>query len=103
MIYIFDAFHEHLAKTDGINQELVEAMQRHWIDFIWDGCKDESSRCGVQDDEVMVYGRDRKPVVRSVKEDKECVEKERRFELLAKDLAGMRRVWGVLIPRPKVK
>jgi carboxylesterase type B len=106
MLYIFDNFHEHLAKIEATNQELVEAMQRHWIDFIWDGCKDETSRCGVKEDEVTVYGRDKKAVVRSVKKDAECVERERRFELLAKDPKGLRRareILGGLAPKPEEK
>lgn len=103
LLYIFDAFHEHLAQVgDKTNQVLVEAMQKHWIDFIWDGCRSRTSECGVKEDEITVYGKDRIAVVKSLKMDEECLERERRFELLGRDLAGMRRLWGILggmIPR----
>jgi carboxylesterase type B len=49
LLYIFDAFHVDLAKTnEQSNQDLVVAMQTHWIDFIWDGCKPETSKWGVR-------------------------------------------------------
>lgn len=103
LLYIFDAFHEDLTKTaDSTNLDLVEAMQRHWIDFIWDGCKPETSSCGVKEDEITVYGKDRVAIVKSLKEDPESLENERRYELLAKDPAGMKRLFGMLsgtIPR----
>ena len=98
MLYIFDAFHEHLAKTsERSNQDLVLAMQTHWIDFIWDGCKPETSGCGIKEDEMTVYGRDRRAVVRNMREDPECLEREGRFELLARDPEGTRRLWEMLV------
>jgi hypothetical protein len=45
----------------------------------------------------MVYGRDRRAVVRNLKEDSKCLEREMRLELLAGDLARMRRLWGILV------
>lgn len=103
MLYIFDAFHEYLAKVnEQSNRDLVLAMQTHWIDFIWDGCRGETSMCGSKEDEVTVYGRNRKAVVRKTREDPEWLQRERRFELLARDPEGTRRLWEMLsglIPR----
>ncbi len=102
LLYIFDAFFEDLAKADSTHQALVEAMQQHWIDFIWDGCKPETSKCGVKEDEITVYGKDRIASVKRLREDPECLEREKRVELLAKDPASMKGLWGVLcgvIPR----
>lgn len=102
LLYIFDAFYEDLAKADQSNQALVEAMQQHWIDFIWDGCQPETSNYGVNEDEITVYERDRTRTVRKLNDDPECIERAKRLELLAQDPAGMRTLWGVLssvIPR----
>ena len=102
LLYIFDAFYEDLAKADPSNQALVEAMQQHWIDFIWDGCQPETSTYGVREDKITVYGRDRTRTVRKLNEDPECIERAKRLELLAQDPAGVRTLWGMLsgvIPR----
>ena len=102
LLYIFDAFYEDLAKADPSHQALVEAMQQHWIDFIWDGCETETSEYGVTEDEITVYEKDKTRVVRKLNEDPECIEREKRLELLAKDSIGMRKLWEMLsgaIPR----
>jgi carboxylesterase type B len=97
MIYQFDGFHDELVGTgEGSNVELVEAMQRHWVEFIWDGCQGGTAEFGVQEDEITVYGRDRKVVVRKLGEDAECVERGRRFKVLEKDMEGMRKMWGAI-------
>lgn len=71
-------------------------MQQHWIDFIWDGCNPETSKCGVKEDEITVYRKGRIAGVRNLKEDPECLEREMRFELLAKNPEGLTRPWWSL-------
>ncbi len=93
LLYIFDAFNEDLAKADPSNQALVEAMQQHWIDFVWDGCEKETSRYGVTEDEITVYEKDKSRIVRKLNEDPECIEREKRLELLAQDPTGMWKLW----------
>ncbi|ERF71125.1 hypothetical protein EPUS_09148 [Endocarpon pusillum Z07020] len=102
LLYIFDAFYEDLAKAEPSSEALVEAMQQHWIDFIWDGCQPETSNYGVSEDDITVYERDRTRTVRKLNEDPECIERAKRLGLLAQDPAGMRTLWGMLsgvIPR----
>lgn len=102
LLYIFDAFYEDLAKADPSHRALVEAMQQHWVDFIWDGCETEISEYGVSEDEITVYEKDRTRIVKKLNENPECIEREKRLELLAKDPVGMRNLWEMLsgvIPR----
>lgn len=102
LLYIFDAFYQDLAKSKPSNQDLVEAMQRHWIDFIWDGCKPETSKCGVKEDEITVYRKDRTAIAKNMHKDPEYLEREKRLELLAQDPARMKTLWGTIcgmIPR----
>lgn len=92
LIYIYDCFHDALAVADrrtpannvvASNLDLVDVVQRFWIDFITnhnDGeLEGEIDRCW-----ATVFGADRRARLVKMDTDPEWVERSRRFDVLSK-------------------
>lgn len=102
IIYIYDAFHDTLRATDKeeelganrvTNAELVKAMQELWINFIAGGGKEGR---GVNEDEILVFEKDRVGRTKNINEDKVFLARKKRLDFVGLHIGELRNILNVI-------
>jgi hypothetical protein len=100
LIYLFDAFHDHMALVDVditvreqmqapiLSTFLASMLQQHWISFIVEDRKSETD-----ESDVTVYEKTKTISVENLKTGTEWIQQEERFTLLAADWKGVLQVF----------